>query len=148
MTVLGRAILSGTTASITSALALATVARAEGRGALQPINATSHWLNGPQAAARRSADVRHTVIGYATHHAATIFWAVFFEWWIARRRPAGVALARDAVILSAIAAAVDYGPTPKRFTPGWELVLTKRGMAVVYAAMAAGLVIGVAAQRR
>ena len=50
----------------------------------------------------------------------------------------------DAVVMSAIAAAVDYGPTPKRFTPGWELVLSRRGMAVAYAAMALGLAARVA----
>ena len=42
--------------------------------------------------------------------------------------------------MAAVAAAVDYGATPKRFTPGWELVLSKRSMASVYAAMAAGFV--------
>jgi hypothetical protein len=39
---------------------------------------------------------------------------------------------------SAIAAVVDYGLTPHRFTPGWELVLSKRSMAAAYLAMAAG----------
>jgi branched-chain amino acid transport system permease protein len=37
-------------------------------------------------------------------------------------------------------AAVDYTITPHRFTPGWELVLSKRGMALAYAAMALGFV--------
>ena len=32
----------------------------------------------------------------------------------------------------------DYTVTPRRFTPGWELVLSKRSMALVYGAMAAG----------
>ena len=44
--------------------------------------------------------------------------------------------------MSAIAAGVDYGPTPKRFPPGWEFVLSKRAMAVAYAAMAIGLEAG------
>ena len=43
-----------------------------------------------------------------------------------------------AASVAALAAAVDYTITPKRFTPGWELVLSKGAMAVVYAAMAAG----------
>ena len=47
--------------------------------------------------------------------------------------------------LAALAAATDYGATPKRFTPGWELALSRRGMAAVYAAMAAGLAAGVLA---
>ena len=47
------------------------------------------------------------------------------------------------ISLSALgAAAVDYLATPKRFTPGWEFVLSKRAMALTYAAMAAGLFVG------
>jgi hypothetical protein len=44
--------------------------------------------------------------------------------------------------MSAIAAAIDYGATPKRLTPGWELVLSKRSMAATYGAMALGLAAG------
>ena len=132
-------------ATVTSSLALAAVAHGQGRGALQPLNATSHWLNGEQAAERRVADVRHTGVGAATHAAATFFWAVLFETWIGSRRPRpAVPLIAEAAAMSAVVAAVDYLATPKRFTPGWEFVLSKRGMAVAYAAMAAGLAIGVA----
>jgi hypothetical protein len=44
--------------------------------------------------------------------------------------------------MSAIAAAIDYGVTPKQLTPGWELVLSKRSMAATYGAMALGLAAG------
>lgn len=141
--IIGRALVSGTSASITSAAALALLAQAEGKNALQPVNATSHWLHGEQASRFVGLDGRHTLVGYATHHAATIFWAFFYESWIGlRSRPSRRRLLADAVMLSAIAAAVDYGPTPKRFTPGWEFVLSKRAMAVAYAAMAVGLAAG------
>ena len=139
-TLLGRAAVSGTAASLSSSLALAVAATVEGRNALQPVNATSHWLNGPAAGTARRLDAVHTVIGYITHHAATVFWAVLFEAGRGRRHPvAPMSLVRDAVVVSAVAAGVDYIATPKRFTPGWELVLSKRSMAVGYAAMAAGL---------
>ncbi len=142
-TILGRAVVSGTVGSVTSTVALALLARAEGHAAPQPVNATSHWLHGDQAASARRMDLTHTAVGYATHHAATIFWAVLFERWLAPDRPlpATTLLAR-ALGTSAIAAAVDYGPTPRRFTPGWELVLSKRAMAAAYAAMALGLTAG------
>ena len=137
------ALVSGTVASITSAVALAALARREGRAPLQPINATSHWLHGQQAAAFQGLDLSRTAIGYATHHAATVFWAAFFARWMAVRRPQGTAsLLKDAILMSAIAAAVDYGATPKRFTPGWEFVLSKKAMAAAYLAIAAGLAAG------
>ena len=142
------AFLSGAIASVTSSVALAAMARLEGRGALQPVNATSHWLHGPRAAAVRQADLRHTAVGYVTHHAATVFWAVLFEWWLGRRRMAPLPLLRDALVMSAVAAAVDYGATPQRFTPGWEFVLSKRAMGVGYAAMAVGLAAGALRARR
>ncbi len=149
VTTLRFAITSGTIASATSTIALALLSRAEGKGALQPVNSTSHWMNGRQAASFRWADFTHTAVGYATHHAATVFWAVLFERWVGMSRPvAALPLARDALAMSAFAAAVDYGATPKRFTPGWEFVLSKRSMAVAYAAMALGLASGALINRR
>ena len=150
ITLLRRALLSGTAASATSTAALALVARLEGKGALQPVNATSHWLNGEAAASITHADPAHTGVGYLTHHAATLFWATLFERAIARRRPLGVLpMLGSALAMSAVAAVVDYRATPKRFTPGWEFVLSRRAMAAAYAAMAVGLAAGaLAAQQR
>ena len=138
-----RAVISGSVASVTSSVALIFAAKLEDKAAAQPFNATSHWLYGEEAATVEGIDLFHTGTGYATHHAATIFWAMFFEGWIAARRPSGLApLVKDALLMAAIAAAVDYGATPKRFTPGWEFVLSKKAMAAVYAALAAGLAAG------
>ncbi len=138
-TMVGRAVVSGLYRCLASVAALASVAWAEGKAGLQPLNATSHWLHGDRAARFRGLDAAHTGIGFATHLGATIFWAGFFEAWEARSRRRG-RFARAAVV-SVLAVAVDYTVTPHRFTPGWELVLSKRGMAVVYAAMAAGFAV-------
>lgn len=148
VTTLRFALMSGAVASAVSTGALALLARMEGKGVLQPVNSTSHWRNGERAASFKKADLAHTAVGYATHHAATVFWAVLFERWLGARRVAALPLVRDAVAMSAIAAAVDYGATPKRFTPGWEFVLSKRSMAAAYAAMALGLAAGAWVNRR
>ena len=145
----GFAMVSGTVASVTSVASLGLLARLEGKGFLQPVNATSHWLNGDAAGSFTRADIAHTAVGYATHHAATVFWAVWFERWIGARRPAtSLAVLEHALAMSAIAAAVDYGMTPKRFTPGWEFVLTKRSMAAGYGALAIGLAAGALGRSR
>ena len=137
------ALLSGSCASLGSTAVMAVAARAEGKAAVRPINATSHWLNGEAAGSYEGFDGAHTAVGFLTNHVASIFWAVFFEAWRLRRGPAGpLLMLRDAVVLSAVAAAVDYGPTPKRFTPGWEFVLSRKGMAAVYGGLAAGLAAG------
>ena len=138
-----RALLTGTVASVAAAGALALLAKAEGKGALQPVNATSHWLHGRTAARNDALDARHTLVGFATHYASAVFWALPFEFWRTRRRaPSTGTLLLGACVTSAVAAAVDYGLTPKRFTPGWELVLSKRSMAVTYGVLALGLLAG------
>jgi hypothetical protein len=134
------ALVTGTAASLMSTAALALLARAEGKGAFQPTNATSHWLHGDAAARHAEADFAHTLVGYGTHHASAMFWALPFHVWLSARPPRnGLELLRDASVMSAIAAAVDYGITPRRLTPGWELVLPRRSMVATFGALALGL---------
>jgi hypothetical protein len=139
----GEIAISGTLASVTSAFTLGLASKAEGKAAAQPLNATSHWLRGDRAASVKLTDVSHTVIGFGTHLAATMFWAAIFRKWTTRRPPAAaLPMLRDALAMSAIAATVDYTLTPHRFTPGWELNLSKRSMGMAYVAMGLGLAAG------
>lgn len=141
--ILRSAFVSGSCASFGSAAALAVAARAAGKAAVRPINATSHWLNGEAAGSYEGFDGARTAVGFSTNHVASIFWGVLFEALRARRRSTGpFPVLRDAIITSAVAAAVDYGITPKRFTPGWEFVLSKKGMAAAYGGLAVGLAAG------
>jgi hypothetical protein len=138
-----RAAITGSVASIAVTGVLALLAKTERKGALQPMNATSHWLHGDKAGAVAKPDVAHTAVGYATHHASAVFWALLFEAWLGRNAPRSpLRLLRDAAALSAIAAAVDYGITPRRLTPGWEIVLPASKMVAAFAALAAGLAAG------
>lgn len=136
-----RVLACGSFASVAAAFALGASSRTEGRSATAPLNATSHWLYGDAAAARDEFDTAHTGVGYITHHAAAILWAGLFE--ALRRRSDRTdlpAVARDAALASTTAAVVDYVFTPHRLTPGWELVVPKRSMALAYVAMAAAFV--------
>jgi len=142
-TMLGRALITGSIASAVSAAVLALLAKAEGKDAVQPINATSHWLHGEKAGKVTAIDVEHTATGYATHHAATVFWAALFETLQSATpdaRPGKVI--RNAALVSTIAAVVDYGIVPKRLTPGWEGPLPIRSVAGGFVGMACGLAIG------
>jgi hypothetical protein len=90
------ALISGTAASLAMTAALALLAKKEGKGALQPINSTSHWLHGEQASLTRSLDVSHTGLGFGTHHVSALFWALIFERWLATRpRRTPLLLLRD-----------------------------------------------------
>ncbi len=53
-----------------------------------------------------------------------------------------------ASVISAVAAAVDYGLVSKRYTPGWEDVLPKKSIVATYGALALGLAAGALLTRR
>jgi hypothetical protein len=142
MNALRRASISGSLASVAMALALAVLARREGKRALQPINATSHWLHGRGAARVRKADAAHTAVGYLTHHASAVFWAYLFELWLGGRRRKVLAVLPRAAAMSGIAAAVDYGLVPRRLTPGWEHVVSNRSLKAAYVVMGVALAAG------
>ena len=107
-------------------------------------NAVSHWAFGDARASRDGFSFKHTAVGAATQHAASVFWAFVLERLLASRRrsPSGRRLAAEAAATTALAWVVDYTITPKRLTPGYELRLSKSSMAAVYVAFAAGLLIG------
>jgi len=136
------ALISGTAASLAMTAVLVLLAKKEDKGALQPINSTSHWLHGEQASLTRSLDVSHTAVGFGTmfrHYSGHLFLRD------------GSQLGRDVHPYSCLEMRPPCRPllpwsitasTPKRFTPGWEEVLSKRSIGVTYAAMALGLTAG------
>lgn len=140
---LGNSLVSGSIASVVSAAVLSGLAKAEGKSAVQPINATSHWLHGEEAGKVTQLDAGHTGAGYATHHAACVLWASLFETIRSQAADGGPAsIVRNAALVSAVAAVVDYGLVPRRLTPGWEGPLPIRSVAGGFAGLALGLAIG------
>src|SRR5690606_4483099 len=90
---------------------------------------------------QQHASLRYSAAGYCIHHAAAVFWALFYERWNAQAgRPstsAGV-LTRAATV-TAVAYAVDLHGTPERFTPGFERRLKPTSLLLVYGAFGLGL---------
>jgi hypothetical protein len=140
--VLLRTIVTSAAASAASALALALLAKREGLNPVRPFNATSHWLHGDSAAKRPHTDLAHTGVGFVTHHLASMFWSALLETWLGPRGRTLPELAISGAVTSALAAALDYGLMPRRLSPGWELALSRKAMAVAFVAMAAGLAAG------
>ncbi len=137
-----RVALEALAATAASGVMLALMAKSEQRGAFQPLNATSHWLNGETVADETTLGWRTTGVGLATHLAATAFWAAIYEGWVRRGGRTASDVVGKAAAMAGISALVDYRATPKRFTPGWEFVLTPAAMAAAYLALAAGLAAG------
>jgi hypothetical protein len=139
---------TGALGALASAAAASTAAKAEGKGALQPLNATSHWLHGPRAGRVRELDAAHSGVGLATHALSALFWAAPYAFWLQQepdRSPGEIV--GGAVATAAVAAAVDYLAMPRRLTPGWELALRPSGVASAFAGLALGLAGGALAAR-
>ena len=142
--------VSGSLASILSTCVLALAGARQNGSAAAPINATSHWLWGDESLAAERPSLRHTLTGYLTQHAASIFWATLYSRVYGHREeakqlPQAVA---GGIATSAVAAVVDYGIVPKRLTPGYEHRLSTGAMVAVFAALATGFALGSMAQRQ
>ena len=144
------ALVSGSLAAVTSTAALAARGARETNWPLAPTNAVSHWLFGDEAARQNRFTWRHTAVGYATHHVASLLWSFLYEKLFAERRARATPrqLVTDAVAVAAVACFVDYQLTPRRFMPGYERRLSRTSLALVYLAFAAGLAAGGAVLNR
>jgi hypothetical protein len=138
---LKKALLSGSYASIASALALLAGGVRDCRSAIAPVNAVSHWIWDEKALRRHEPSFRYTASGYVIHHLASIFWALAYEQMACRRRrrPSKMEIAADAATVAAVACVVDMRCTPRRLTPGFERHLSNKSLWAVYAAFSVGL---------
>lgn len=144
-----RAMVSGSIASILSTAVLATLGKRQAGSFVAPTNATSHWLWGDRAYGEQAASLRHTGVGYTTHHASAMFWAVIYERLLQRRpHPSAAQIVSDAALVTGLAAAVDYGITPQRLRPGFEKRLPRASVTAAFVALGLGLAVGALLNRR
>lgn len=141
---LSEGVVGGSLASILSTCVLAAAGARQAGSAVAPINAASHWLWGEESLHADRPTLRHTLIGYLTQHAASIFWATLYSWVYghrddAKQLPQAVA---GAIATSAVAGLVDYQLIPKRLTPGYEHRVSTGAMVATFAALAAGFALG------
>ena len=127
---------SGVVSSAAVAITAAIRGRIELGDSLRPLNGISHILWGPQAGKVNTINVKYTLAGLVLNTAACGFWA----WLYQRTSRASVPEAAvGAVGVAALAYVTDYHLIPRRFTPGFELNLSRRSFPWLYAALAAGL---------
>ena len=135
------ALVSGTVASVASTISLSLRGKAELDKSAAPVNGPSQWIWGRHAPYQNRFSLRYTIVGYLIHHAASVFWAVWYERLRQRlpaaENPAGVVA--PAVATAAAAYTVDFHLTPQRLTPGFEHRLSKRSLLTVYGTFALGL---------
>jgi hypothetical protein len=98
----------------------------------------------------RRATWRHTAVGYAIHHATSIFWATLHEKLLRSQNEmeSNASLIAKGATTAALACFVDYQVTPRRLQPGFDKQLSRRSLFFVYAAFALGLALGAQVIRR
>jgi hypothetical protein len=136
-----KGLVSGTVASILSTISLAILGKDELGKSAAPINGPSQWIWGRYAPYENCFSLQYTVVGYAIHHAASLFWAILNERF---RQDLGSSPGRTIAIVPAIvtttaAYVVDFYVIPKRLTPGFEHRLSRRSLVLVYGTFALGL---------
>jgi hypothetical protein len=118
---------------------------AERKSPFTPINAISHMFFGDEPYEVRTPTPRYFVTGLALNFAAMVGWAVVVEvvlQWLHLTASDRAMTFVVAVGVTVLAAVVDFVVVPKRFTPGFEHVLSLRSLVIVYAFLAASLVAG------
>lgn len=133
-----RALVSGTLAAISTTTVVSIAGRRTAGSYAAPINATSHALWGEAAERENGFSLKYTATGLALNHAGSVFWALFYECF-AGSRPTRQRSILSGVLVSTVAYVVDYYVVPPRLTPGFEKRLPRKALALVYAALAAGL---------
>jgi hypothetical protein len=136
-----RGLVSGTSASICSAVALSVCSRIDEGSFAGGLNGPSQWLWGEAEAYTREASARHTLVGYGIHHVTSVFWATLYERTFGEPGERKTPLRRcaEAALSSVGAYVVDYYLTPRRLRPGFEKHVSTPSMFAVYGAFAFGL---------
>jgi len=137
---LPRAMISGTSAAVCSAAALAVLGKLTAGTAAGPLNGPTQMILGERAARDRSASLK-TVAGVGLHHLIAIGWATLHEAYVAplaRGRGPGAKLLAG-VATAALTYGADYGIARGRLRPGFEKHLGLASRIAVYSALAVGL---------
>ncbi len=135
--------LTGAISSLAVAAAAAACGKADGQSVWKPINTISHILWGRRSAGQSQLSFKYTGAGLLLNGVACVFWAwVYREWQRSLDKPPSIsALSQGGFAVAALAYLTDYHLVPTRFTPGFELSLSRRNFPWLYATLAAGLIL-------
>ena len=138
-----QALISGTTSSVLSTVAMVVAGAIENRAPAGPVNGPSQWIFGRRAARHRSFKPVYTVAGFLIHHATATGWALLHELVFGRRKAEQTPARRlrNAAITATVANVVDYQLTPRRLQPGFDAQLSRKSLLAIYAAFAVGLTV-------
>jgi hypothetical protein len=132
-----RALGSGSAAGIASALVAAAAVRQSGHRPFAAMNAVTHCLWPARAPRQESPSIRYTATGSGIHLGSAIFWGVMFEA-LSGTLPSRSAVLGAAAATAIVAYVIDYHVVPERFTPGYDVHMSGRALALTYVALGLG----------
>ena len=136
-------LITGVVSSLAVAATAAVCGKVEGQSPWRPINAISHIVWDKRAAKRNRFTLQYTGMGLLLNVVACGFWAWLYRRWgrsIEAPGPFSASVGRG-IAISVLAYVTDYYIVPRRFTPGFELILSRGSFPWIYGALAAGLFI-------
>lgn len=124
-----------------AAAAVAVVGRLENGDGITPLNNVSHIAWGDDGFDQAELSVKYTGSALVLNQVSVTSWALLHEWIFGKARDEGkwgVSMAGGFVV-SAIAYVVDFKLAPDRYKPGFERLLSERGLLAVYVLLALAL---------
>ncbi|MDQ6887797.1 MAG: hypothetical protein M3068_10935 [Gemmatimonadota bacterium] len=137
-------IIAGAIAAAATLGVLVGFGRARRAGA-RPVNAIAHILLGARAFDVLDLDAVVTSTAVALHIASLLVWGILFAMVAGRSRGWRLATAAVAFVLGA--ALIDFAVLPDRLRPGFEHVLSRPELVLLYAVLAGALAVAVALRR-
>jgi hypothetical protein len=104
---------------------------------VQPLNTLAHMVVGSRAFHVRSVDPLVTTMGMAVHVLSLVIWGLLFSLALAHAR--GIRLWATALVFAALVAVVDFIVVPDRLSPGFDAMLTRGELIVLYGLLAIAL---------
>jgi len=130
--------------AVASTVAVMAFGAIERRAPFLPANAISHMIYGEEAFDVERANAKYSVPGLLLNLGAMFAWSCVAEFlfFLFRARPGEIAMtAVVAVLTTVLAFVVDFRVVPERFTPGFERVISRNALAMVYVTLAVGFFI-------
>ena len=131
-------------AVVTMAVLMSVTLR-EKKPALEGVNAISHIFFDKQALGQANFSAKYTLSALLLNFGAMLGWAAVAEAsFVLLKLPPRefTTSAMVAIVVSVMAYVVDFHVVPKRLTPGFELVISKRSLLIIYVGLAVAFFIG------
>ena len=127
--------------ALSAAASVALVGQIENGDGLTPLNNVSHIAWGDDGFDQTELSVKYSGSALVLNQVSVTSWALLHEWIFGRARDEGqwqISMA-GGVLVSVLAYVVDFKLAPNRYKPGFERLLSSRGLLAVYVLLALAL---------